>query len=114
MKSDYSRPIAAGLVAFALALAACQEETTSPEVSESRRNLVASAAANYTVTDLGTLGGDQAEAFAINNAGHVVGYSQTPDLELHAFVWKDGVMQDLGTLGVPPASHTPSMEPAKS
>jgi len=100
MMRDRSRPIAAGLVAFALALTACQEETTSPDVSESSPNLAATAA-NYTVTDLGTLGGDQAEAFAINNAGHVVGYSQTPDLELHAFLWKNGVMRDLGTLGGP-------------
>ncbi|MCC7290590.1 MAG: hypothetical protein IT449_00850 [Phycisphaerales bacterium] len=51
--------------------------------------------------DLGNLGGVDAEAWAINNAGQVVGYAQTARREQlgHAFLWQAGVMRDLGTLG---------------
>lgn len=53
----------------------------------------------YSVTDLGTLGGNgTAQAFAINEAGQVVGYATTASLKYHAFLWDNGVMTDLGTL----------------
>jgi probable HAF family extracellular repeat protein len=55
--------------------------------------------AAYSVTNLGTLGGgNTAQAYDINEAGHVVGYATTADLEYHGFLWTDGVMTDLGTL----------------
>lgn len=53
----------------------------------------------YSVTDLGTLGGNgTAQAFDINEAGQVVGYATTASLKYHAFLWEGGVMIDLGTL----------------
>ena len=51
------------------------------------------------LTDLGTLGGKESVATAINNHGHVVGYSSTYGDETHAFLYMQDQMIDLGTLG---------------
>jgi probable HAF family extracellular repeat protein len=61
--------------------------------------------------DLGTLGGNESSAFSVNNRGQVVGVAVNtiPDpfsflaTQLRAFLWQDGTMQDLGTLGGPEA-----------
>src|SRR2546430_13947791 len=51
-----------------------------------------------TMRDLGV--GFYSEAFAIDNAGHVVGSANRNDGGLwRAFLWQDGVTTDLGTLG---------------
>ena len=51
-------------------------------------------------TDLGTLGGQQSEAFGVNNYTQIVGYSNVASGAEHAFLWtRGGGMQDLGTLG---------------
>jgi probable HAF family extracellular repeat protein len=66
----------------------------------------------YTVTDLGTLGGTFSWATGINNKGWIVGFSTLtgetcvpfpppPGCDQHAFLWRDGVMTDLGTFGGP-------------
>ena len=55
--------------------------------------------------DLGTLGGDSGQAFSVNDAGEVVGKANLPGVlgcdqfntPAHAFLWKHGVMTDLGT-----------------
>jgi probable HAF family extracellular repeat protein len=65
---------------------------------------VHSQGATYTVTDLGTLGGKRSVPVSINNAGQVVGNSETADGQTHAFLYSGGSMADLGTLGGP-ASH---------
>ena len=56
----------------------------------------------YTIKDLGTLGGSFAFAGGISDSGWVLGYSTLPgDDVTHAFLWRKGVMTDLGTLGGP-------------
>ena len=51
----------------------------------------------YTLTDLGTLGGGSTQAYALNDAGQVVGYS-TGSVGTRAFLWQAGTMTNLGTL----------------
>lgn len=50
--------------------------------------------------NLGTLGGAYSRAFAINGSGTVAGESATPtpNQTVHAFLWSNGVMSDLGAL----------------
>jgi probable HAF family extracellular repeat protein len=68
------------------------------------------------VIDLGTFGGRESIANAVNNRGQVVGCAATavPDpygnmcsgqgsQQTRAFLWENGVMKDLGTLGGPDA-----------
>ncbi len=64
-------------------------------------------AGNLQMHDLGTLGGNESEAFAINNLGQVVGTAMDANGNYHAFLWtptpnaKNGVgtIQDLHLLG---------------
>ena len=58
-------------------------------------------ALNWTITDIGTLGGPNVRGdygFGINDVGQVVGISSSPT-ERHAFLWDRGTITDLGTLG---------------
>ena len=73
---------------------------------------------NGEIVDLGTLGGNFSFANAMNNRGEVVGIAlnTVPDpysmlglgTETHAFIWRNGYMEDLGTLGGPDSWVRPS------
>ena len=63
--------------------------------------------------DLGTLGGDNGAAIWLTDNGEVVGTADLPNSPPgcqqtscvhHAFLWRKGVMTDLGTLGSDPCS----------
>lgn len=66
---------------------------------------------NGKAIELGTFGGNDSMAQAINSRGRVVGFAlnSTPDsiaplpwpTEMRAFLWDNGAMQNLGTLGGP-------------
>jgi len=65
-------------------------------------SITTTKAQQYTITDLGTLGGEVSIAYRISNFGEVVGYSLTNGEDYNtrrAFLYKDGVMLNLGTLG---------------
>jgi uncharacterized membrane protein len=70
------------------------------------------------LADLGTLGGDNASALWLNDAGEVIGYADLPpnppgctglSCEHHAFLWKHGVMTDLGSVASDPCSRALSI-----
>ena len=58
-------------------------------------------AGRWTITDLGTFGTrwTSGSAAAINKLGQVVGTNGTAGGKQHAFLWQNGKMTDLGTLG---------------
>jgi probable HAF family extracellular repeat protein len=60
------------------------------------------SAATYTLTDLSPLGGGTlSAAYAINNAGRVVGFSDSSTAPTQATIWnRSGTPVSLGTLSV--------------
>jgi probable HAF family extracellular repeat protein len=54
------------------------------------------SAADWTLIDIGTLGGPGSYGAAVGNDGTVVGCADVLPAGAHAFAWKDGVMRDLG------------------
>ena len=54
-----------------------------------------------SVQDLGTLGGVQSEALAVDNSGRIVGWARLVGYlpPRHAFLWQNRAMTDLGTFG---------------
>jgi probable HAF family extracellular repeat protein len=64
----------------------------------------APSAERWVIRDLGTFGGPNSEAIAINERGQIVGTATTTATDErgnavgHAFLWTNGKLQDLGTL----------------
>jgi probable HAF family extracellular repeat protein len=56
---------------------------------------------HYSVINVGALGGNQGAAYGgVSNRGWVTGDANLPGNQTeHAFLWRNGVMTDLGTLG---------------
>ena len=74
-------------------------------------------AMQYTLTDLGTLGGpvSYAYAYGINNSGQVAGYSSNGGSGEHGFLYSGGTMPSLRTFGgAGGLSHTVSTTVGKS
>ena len=70
--------------------------TVAPlRVAEARQS------AAYSITDLGTLGGNQSRAFGVNNYGVVAGDSRptSGSSDSRPFAWQAETMTSLGTLG---------------
>ena len=87
-----------GTVLLVVAITGC-DQATPPTTPRPSALDVGSPLVPYEVIDLGKLSGmTGAEAVALNDRGQIVGFSGTQGVT-HPFLWQDGVMQDLGTLG---------------
>ena len=64
-------------------------------------SLAGTTAPRWQITDLGTLGPayTSCSAAAINERGQIAGGCGTASGRQHAFLWQNGKMADLGTLG---------------
>jgi probable HAF family extracellular repeat protein len=74
--------------------------TGNPRDSRGQRIVHAFLLSNGVMTDLGTLGGSNSAALDINDAGQIVGWSETRNGTPHPVVWQNGTMTDL----LPPGS----------
>jgi len=61
-------------------------------------------AQDWTLVDVGTLGGPGSYGAAVSELGDVVGCADVPSGGAHAFLYRDGVMRDLGTASDSPGS----------
>ena len=89
--------LAMGVALVAFLASASLSPRTSVYAATSENQLVGQ---QLSITDLGTLpGGGYSYGREINELGQVAGYSETASGREHAFLWQNGKMRDLGTLG---------------
>ena len=96
MRSSSARKIP-WLVATAVALTLAPTPVANAGPAD-QGGETARATTRYRLLDLGTLGGDSSFATAMNDRGAVVGRAQTADGTYHGFLWRRGIMHDLGAL----------------
>ena len=98
MKAALLKSIAAitALATLPISLQLAAQDAPAPNTSQIR----------YSVISLGTLGGSASNGYGgPNDRGWVTGDANLAgDQNEHAFLWRDGVMTDLGTLGGPNSS----------
>lgn len=90
----YARQVWVG----AASIAACAFATALGAAPAAIRPSGAAEPPAYEIVDLGDFGGELANAHSINDAGHVVGTAEDPNLVPLPFLWRDGALIDLGTL----------------
>jgi probable HAF family extracellular repeat protein len=91
----FAKPVSVAAIALLTALAGLSSLHAQQQKQGTHK-------ARYTIKDLGTLGGTFAFAGGISDDGWVVGFSTLPgDNVTHSFLWRNGVVTDLGTLGGP-------------
>ena len=88
----------AGVALCSIALGTACDERTGPQGIAPQLVAIDQRTPRVTITSLGTLGGPTSVAFAINEAGDIVGEASRSE-GAHAFRWRDGTLTDLGTLG---------------
>jgi probable HAF family extracellular repeat protein len=94
MKSRFATCITAFIVLTSLA---CAPQLAAQDEQHHKHDHV-----HYSLKILGTLGGTFSADPAINNRGWAAGSSYLPgDQAVHAFLWRNGIFTDLGTLGGP-------------
>lgn len=93
MKSTILKSIAAITIFVTLAIPIRLAAQVVPEVS--------TRPIEYSVINVGALGGNQGAAYGgVNNRGWVIGDANLPGNQTeHGFLWRNGVMTDLDTLG---------------
>jgi probable HAF family extracellular repeat protein len=87
-------------LSLGFALAACAQNPAPPTAQTSTSSSLKAQSLASQPIDLGTLGGANSVAYAINDNGAVVGSSLNAQGQTRAFLWTpQGGMTDLGTLG---------------
>jgi probable HAF family extracellular repeat protein len=90
-----TRAFTLGLVA----LGACDGNPAPTGPEEPASSSAAATAVTYTIQDLGIAGEFATTATSINVNGHVVGYWFRPDDVFRGFIWKNGILTSVQTLG---------------
>lgn len=85
------------IACLGLAMAFCIVPAYAQQQSETAQ--APAKQTQYTFRDLGTLGGGFSQAFFVNKFGAAGGISSVSNGDQHAFLWRNGSLRDLGTLG---------------